>query len=60
MYADDTLIFFSERSVVAVEKVLNQEANLVGILFVNKNLTLNLEKGTTELVIYGRSKKVAK
>ena len=51
MNADDTLIFFSERSVVAVEKVLNQKANLVGILFVNKNLTLNLEKGTTELVI---------
>lgn len=29
MYADDTVIFFSEKSVAAVEEVLNREAKLV-------------------------------
>ena len=60
MYADDTMIFFSERSVAAVEEVLNQEANLVGKWFSNNNLILNLKKGKTELVIYGTSQKLAK
>ena len=54
MYADDSVIFFSERSVAAVEEVLNQEANLVGKWFTNNNLKLNLKKGKTELVIYLR------
>ena len=60
MYADDTVIFFSERSVAAVEEVLNQEANLVGKWFMNNDLILNLKKGKTELVIYGTSQKLAK
>ena len=60
MYADDSVIFFSERSVAAVEEVLNQEANLVGKWFTNNNLILNLKKGKTELVIYGTSQKLAK
>ena len=60
MYADDTVIFFSERSVAAVEELLNQEANLVGKWFMNNNLILNLRKGKTELVIYGTSQKLAK
>ena len=47
MYADDTVVFFSERSVEAVEEVLNQEANLVGKWFANNNLILNLKKGKT-------------
>ena len=60
MYADDSVIFFSERSVAAVEEVLNQEANLVCKWFTNNNLILNLKKGKTELVIYGTSQKLAK
>ena len=60
MYADDTVIFFSERSVVAAEEVLNKEANLVAKWFTNNNLILNLKKSKTELVIYGTSQKLAK
>ena len=60
MYADDSVIFFSERSVAAVEIVLNHEANLVGKWFTNNNLILNLKKGKTELVVYGTSQKLAK
>ena len=60
MYADDTVIFFSERLVAAVEEVLNQEANLVGKCFTNNNLILNLKKGKTELVIYSTSQELAK
>ena len=47
MYADDTVIFFLERWVEAVEEVLNQEANLVGKWFANNNLIQNLKKGKT-------------
>ena len=60
MYAYDSVIFFSERSVAAVEEVLNQEAKLVGKWFTNNNLILNLQKGKTELVIYGTGQKLAK
>ena len=60
MYADDTVIHVSERSVEAVEEVLNKEANLVGKWFTNNNLILNLNKGKTELVIYGTCQKPAK
>ena len=60
MYADDTVIYFSERSVEAVEEILNKEANLVGKWFTNNNLILNLKKGKTELVIYGSSQKLTK
>ena len=60
MYADDTVIFSSERSVEAVEEVLNQEENLVGKWFANNNLILNLKKDKTELVIYGTSQKLTK
>ena len=60
MYADDTVIYFSERSVEAVEEVLNKEANLVGKWFTNNNLILNLKKGKTELVIYSTCQKLAK
>ena len=60
MYADDSVIFFTERSVAAVEIVLNHEANLVGKWFTNNNLILYLKKGKTELVVYGTSQKLAK
>ena len=60
MYADGSVIFFSARSVAAVEEILNQEANLVGKWFMNNNLILNLKKGKTELVIYGTCQKLAK
>ena len=60
MYADESVIFFSERSVAAVEEVHNQEANLVGKWFTNNNLILNLKKGKTELVLYQTSQKLAK
>ena len=60
MYADDTVIIFSESLIAVVEEVLNHEANLVGKWFANNNLILNLKKGKTKLAIYGICQELAK
>ena len=60
LYADDTIIFFLDRSVATVEEVLNHEADLVNKRFSKNNQILNLNKGKTELIIYGTAQKLAK
>ena len=53
MYADDTVISFSDKSAKAIEEVINHEANFAGKWFTDNNLIMNLEKGETEFVRYG-------
>ena len=60
MYADDTVIFYSDKSAKAVEDVINHEANLVGKWFTDNNLIMNLKKGKTEFVMYGTSQKLSR
>ena len=60
MYADDTVIFYLDKSAKAVEDVINHEANLVGKWFMDNNLIMNLKKGKTEFVMYGTSQKLSK
>ena len=60
MYADDTVIFYSDKSAKAVGDVINHEANLAGKWFTDNNLIMNLKKGKTEFVIYGTSQKLSR
>ena len=60
MYADDTVILYSDKSAKAVGDVINHEANLAGKWFTDNNLIMNLKKGKTEFVIYGTSQKLSR
>ena len=43
IFADDGVVFFSERSAAAIDEVLNQEADIVGKWFANSHPLLNLK-----------------
>eukprot|EP00794_Sanderia_malayensis_P021255 gene21255-23328_t len=60
MYADDTVIFYSDESAKVVEDVINHEANLTGKWFTDNNLIMNLKKGKTEFVMYATSQKLSR
>ncbi|XP_057294693.1 uncharacterized protein LOC130623235 [Hydractinia symbiolongicarpus] len=52
MYADDTVLYFSDKLSSNIEKLINEEAEIVQ-RWVNDNcLLLNLKKGKTEFVLY--------
>ena len=59
MYADDTVLFYSDKSAKAVEDVINNEADLAGKWFAD-NLIMNLKKVKTEFVMYGASQKLSR
>ena len=44
MYADDTVMFYSDKSAIAVEDVINYKADLVGKWFTDNRLIMNLKK----------------
>lgn len=52
MIADDTILYFSDKSTANIEKRLNEEAEIVE-RWVNDNcLLLNQKKGKTEFILY--------
>ena len=58
LYADNTVIYYAEKSAREVETVLNKEASFIATWFDENNLILNLKKGKAEFVLYGSSKKL--
>ena len=59
LYADDTVIYNSNKSGSDVERVLNTEVGYIVKWFDKKNLILNIKKGKTEFVLYRSSKKLS-
>lgn len=57
--ADDTVIYYANKSACDVERVLNTEVGYIAKWFDKKNLILNLKKGKTEFVLYRSSKKLS-
>ena len=51
-YADDTVIFFSSKNILDIEKVINQEAELIQMWIKENCLVLNKKKGRTEFILY--------
>jgi len=52
MYADDTVIYFSHKSISEIEKCINADAHRIN-LWMNENcLILNPKKGKTEFIIF--------
>ena len=60
LYADDTVIFTSDKDSKRIENLLNTEFNNVATWFTNNNLVLNLKKTKTEFVLFGTHQKLAK
>lgn len=59
LYADDTVIFTSNKSCKQIENDLNNDLKAVSQWLDDNNLVINLKKGKTELVLYGTSRKLA-
>ena len=57
--ADDTVIYYANKSACDVERVLNTEVGYIVKWFDKKNLILNIKKGKTEFVLYRSSKKLS-
>ena len=60
LYVDDSVMFFSERSVAALEKVSYHEVNILNKWFSKNNLIFNRKRSKTELAISGTGQKLAK
>ena len=53
MYADDTVIYYSDKNTPEIQAVINHEAERVQRWVAENCLVLNLKKGKTEFVLYG-------
>ena len=61
MYADDTVLLFSDKSEVEINKVINHDANLLHTWLCKNGLILNSNRGKTEFMVFGtaaRRKKI--
>ena len=57
-YADDTVIYYANKDIDVIEKVLNSEMESVGTYCRENELVLNLKKGKTEAMLFGTAKRV--
>ena len=53
MYADDTVLYYSDKNMSNIENILNHEANIIHQWITENCLILNLKKGKTEFIVYG-------
>ena len=59
LYADDTVIYFSDKNVINIKSTLNDETKRVAKWMSDNHLTLNL-KGKTDFILYGTAKRLNK
>ena len=60
LYADDTVIFTSDKNSKEVPEKLNNDLKYLGGFFVENNLVVNLKKSKTEFMLFGSHQKLAK
>ena len=59
MYADDTVLYYGSKDVLAIERVLTKELKNLSDYFSKNELIINLNKGKTELMLLGTGKKLS-
>ena len=59
-YADDTVMYMSSSSLNEIEKKLSEDLNSLKSWFDGNELVINLNKGKTETMIFGTSKRLNK
>ena len=60
MYADDAVIYSSDRNANIIEKQLNEDISQVGTWCIDNKLIINLNRGKTECVLFWTNQKTAK
>ena len=58
MYADDTVIYVSQKSISEVEKALTSDMANIAKWLENNRLIINLKKGKTEAMVFGTAKRL--
>ena len=58
MYADDTVIYVSHKSISEVEKALTTDMANIAQWLQNNRLIINLKKGKTETMLFGTAKRL--
>ena len=60
LYADDAVLFTSSKISSDIEEDLNLDSIHINRLFIDNNLIVNLKKGKTEFILFGRAQKLKK
>ena len=59
MYADDTVLYYGNKEAIAIEHVLTNELKHLSDYFIKNELIINLNKGKTEVMLFGTSKRLS-
>ena len=59
MYADDTVIYFSNNDISIIESSLNKDLCNLADYFDDNELIINLKKGKTESMLFGTAKRLS-
>lgn len=59
-YADDTVVYVAHDNVDRIERILNEEFEMLHSYFRKNELVLNLKHGKTESILFGTANKLAK
>ena len=59
-YADDTVIFISDKNVSNIETKLNKDLDKISAYFHLNELVINLKKGKSEVMLFGLSQRLKK
>ena len=59
-YADDTIIYFHDKDIRIIEKVLNTEFNYLSDWLMENELIFNLKKDKTEIMVFGTKLRLSK
>ena len=60
LYADDTVIYYANRTCEKIEEQLNNDMEKIYHWLVQNNLVINLKRSKTECVLYGTHQKTSK
>ena len=58
-YADDTVVYFSEKNVEIIQEKLNEDLENISRYFSKNELIINLKKGKTESMLFGTAKRLS-
>ena len=57
MYADDTVLLFSDKTEAEINEAIDYDANLLHTWLCNNGLILNSNRGNTEVMMFGTEEK---
>lgn len=59
MYADDTVIYVTDKNKAKIEQHLEEDLEKIAVYFEKNELIINLKKGKTEAMIFGTGKRLS-